>query len=433
MSNPDLQVEKKYTYNPNTGKYIFHSEHKFGKNIILGEKKINTIIELYSNYDKRPYTMGEISLKMGIPKDIVEFILRAMQITHDTLPYSAERIEEADEEELVDEMISNKAFRISQRFEKLDWKKTQDDALKWREFKQSSIEPFNRFLENWTPPKYIPIKTVNNTKRKTTSDKEMIVGCSDWHFGQIADGRYLYNQRDWNINETELTVKQYKNKLQQHIEDNEYSKINLCFLGDLIHTLTGETDKGTEIDASPIGEEQLDRAFNSIVDFVNGILEVHSNIEVFACSGNHSSLGDYIVIKMLSLYFKTDSRISFNITNKRFISFNIYDHMFMMEHGYSAVTRDRLPAAGKAREGYLNNLFLNKPQKLGNIKNMYYLSADQHHSESYEYTNIEGYMFPTLVGGCRYSDNSGYRSRSRQTSLVVTPEGVSDVKYFFFD
>ena len=63
-----------------------------------------------------------------------------------------------------------------------------------------------------------------------------------------------------------------------------------------------------------------------------------------------------------------------------------------------------------------------------------YLSNMQHHSESYELTNVEGFMFPTLVGGCRHSDNSGYNSRQRQTALVVNDkEGVTSVKYFYFD
>jgi len=61
-----------------------------------------------------------------------------------------------------------------------------------------------------------------------------------------------------------------------------------------------------------------------------------------------------------------------------------------------------------------------------------YSMIDQHHSETYELTNVEGFMFPTLVGGCRHSDNSGYKSRQRQTCLVVEDEGVTEIKHFYF-
>jgi hypothetical protein len=204
-------------------------------------------------------------------------------------------------------------------------------------------------------------------------------------------------------------------------------------MGDLSHTLTGETDKGTKLEAHPIGEEQLERAFNSMVAFVNELLSVHNNIQVYACSGNHSALGDYVLVKMLALYFRSDSRISFIITNKRFVTFKIEQNLFVVEHGYSSVSRDRLPAPGKGRETYVNNIILSKPEDLEGIKRNYYLSGDQHHTESYEMTNFEGYMFSTLVGGCRHADNSGYKSRPRQSCLTVDKQGVKEFVHFYFD
>lgn len=422
--------DKKYTYNEKTEKYVFHSEQKLGKNVVLGIKKVNAIVSLYSNYDKNPATMGDISKKMGIPKAVIEFIIRALHITHDTLPFTAERLEATDEDELVEEMVGNKAFNVNQKFEKLDWKLTQDDAQKWRLFKQSKLNPIESFIENWTPPKYVPVQT--NVKFKSTG-KELIIGASDWHYGLFAHERYLYNQKEWNIDETEKAVKEYGLKLKAYLSINPFSKVNLCFMGDLSHTLSGETDKGTQLEAHPIAEEQLDRAFDSMVEFLNNILSVHSNIQVYACSGNHSALGDYVLVKMLSLYFKDDRRIKFIVTNKRFVTFKIFSNLFVMEHGYSSVSRDRLPAPGKGRETYVNNIILSKPGDLTGTERTYYLSADQHHMESYEMNAFEGYMFPTLVGGCRHADNSGYKSRPRQTCLSVDKSGVDEVKYFYFD
>lgn len=427
----DITVEKKFTYNAKTEKYVFHSEQKLGKNIVLGTKKVNTIIELYSNYDKNPATMGDISKKMGIPKAVIEFIIRALNITHDTLPFTAERLESTNEDELVEEMVGNKAFNVNQKFEKLDWKLTQDDAQKWRLFKQSKLNPIESFIENWTPPKYVPVHSI--TKRHSTG-KELIIGASDWHYGLFAHERYLYNQKEWNIDETEKAVKEYGLKLKSYIAANQFSKVNICFMGDLSHTLNGETDKGTQLEAHPIAEEQLDRAFNSMVEFLNNIISAHSHIQVYACSGNHSALGDYVLVKMLSLYFKDDHRIKFTVTNKRFVTFKIFStNLFIMEHGYSSVSRDRLPAPGKGRETYVNNIILSKPEDLAGTERTYYLSADQHHMESYEMNAFEGYMFPTLVGGCRHADNSGYKSRPRQTCLTVGNRGVDEVKYFYFD
>ena len=426
-----LQVSKDYIFNPKTNKYVFQTEKKFGKNLVFSKDKIDTIIKLYSNFDKQPSTAGEIALKMSIPKATVIHLLRVLNVTHDSLPFSEEKIENTSEDELVEEMANSKSFNIQQKFEKRDWKQTQEDAEKWRELSYNVIEPFKHFMQGeWTPPKYIP-KKYNLPQVK--GNKELLIGCSDWHYGLIANQRYLFNQKEWNINETEKAVDEYGDNIIKYIKSNNiFKKLNVLFLGDLCHTLSGETDKGTKLEATPIGEEQLERAFNSVVIFMEKLLSVHNNINVYACSGNHSALGDYVLIKMLSLYYRTDKRLTFHVTNERYILFNISDNLFLMEHGYAAVTKNRLPAQGKGRENYINNLFMSKPEKMRAAKRLYYCSADQHHSETYELTNVEGFMFPTLVGGCRHSDNSGYKSRQRQTCLVVEDEGVTEIKHFYF-
>mgnify|MGYP003653888934 CR=1 FL=1 len=427
-----LEKEPKYTFNSENRKYIFHTKKAFGKNYVFTKEVVDTIIKLYSNFDKRPFTMGEISIKMDIPKKVVEWILKALNKTHDSVPFSDEKLEAVDVDDLVEEMQESKAFNVLQKFEKKDWQATVEDAQKWRELKVGTLAPFERFLDKWNPPKYTPIP-FKNTKKQTGTN-ELLIGASDWHYGLFADARYLYNQKAWNIEETKKAVTSYAAQLKAHIlERNNYTNVKLLFLGDLLHTLSGYTDKGTQLEANPIGEEQLEQAFNSIVAFVEEILSVSPKVEVFSCSGNHSSLGDYIVIKMLSLYFKTDKRIKFEITNNRNLLFSVAKNGFLMEHGYSAVTKNRLPAQGKGRENYINNLFMAKPEALTGTVRKYYLSADQHHLESYELTNVEGYMFPTLVGGCRHADNSGYKSRPRQLCLRVSEEGVKEVINFYFD
>lgn len=425
-----LQSKEKYTFNKNNQKYIFHTEKKFGKNFVFKSEVINNIIKLYSNFDDTPMTMGEISKKMDIPKDVIKFILNALQITHDAVPFSDEKLLEKDENVLVEEAISHKRFAFLQKFEKKDWKETEEQAEKWKQFEYGILNPFERFLEKWQPPKYVPVKTI---KQKNKGDKELIIGATDWHYGLVANARYLYNQKEWNIEETKKSVQLYAQKLKAHITDYPYKTIRLWFGGDLIHTLSGFTDKGTKLEANPLGEEQLEQAFNSVIAFVEELLTAHSNIEVYACPGNHSALGDYVLVKMVSLYFRNDKRLKFDITNKQHISFRIYDNLFLMSHGYSSVSKARLPAMGAGRENFINNLFMAKPEALTGIKNKYFCSCDQHHNESYELTNVEGFMFSTLLGGCRHADASGYKSRPRQTCLVVDKEGVTAVQHYYFD
>lgn len=426
-----LKEYKHYTYNSDSQKYIFLTEENLGKNYILDKAKVETILKLYSNFDKQPYTSGEIAQRTSTPKKVIEFVIKALEVNHQSLPITTELLEEVDEDAIVRDLLLEKRSNISQKFDRNDWKNTQEDAEKWRMFQHNYSQVFENLLSSWKPKPYIPGKALNHK----TGNKQLIVGCSDWHYGLIADERYLYNQKAWNVEETKKAAKAYAQKIIQHVKDRDYpyASIKLAYLGDLLHGLDGFTDKGTKLEAHPIKEAQLEEAFDSVLDFIQDILTVSSDVQVLAVPGNHSSFGDYFLMKMLSIFFKNDSRISFDITSKRFLTFKCFNNLFLMDHGYSAVTKSRLPAPGSGRENYINNLFMAKPEIMRDADRLYYLSGDQHHMESSELTNVETFMFSTFVGGCRYADNSGYKSRPRQSCLVVEEEGVTEFLHFYFD
>jgi hypothetical protein len=425
-----LKTNKHYTYNSSTQKYVFHTEKKFGKNLVFTKTSIDSITKLYSDITGG-LTANEIALKLSIPADVIRHVLKVMNITHETLPYTEEVINSTDEETLVDDAISSKKFNILQKFEKRDWKETQEDAEKWRAMKTLQIDPFEQILQKWTPPPFVPPKQIRTVI--SNKDSEFLIGCSDWHYGLIASKETLFNQKEWNIQKTKDAVTKYGNSLKEHILKNKYSKINICFLGDISHSISGETDKGTKLSAYPLGQEQLEEAFNSLVRFVSTILESHNNIHLYSVNGNHDSVSDYILMKMLSIYFRNDKRIKFSITNKRHNLFKIYNNLFMISHGYAPYAKDRLPPPGKSRELYIQNLFDSKINEFKNVERRYFISGDLHHFESYEYTNLEGFIFPTLLGGCEHSDHSGYKSRQRQCTLDVSKNGVINIHHFYLD
>jgi UDP-2,3-diacylglucosamine pyrophosphatase LpxH len=420
---------KHYEYDLAKDEYTFFTAKKFGSDLVFTNSCINQIIKLYSKFSGN-LTSTEIGNKLGISSKVIQHILRVMHITHDSLSFTDEYISSKPAEEVVSETLEFKKTKIVEKLEKVEFNKIKENAEKWELFEHNYKNVIDSFLQNWTPPKYF-VPTLSKDQKE--SDQELIVGCSDWHYGLIADERYLYAQKEWNISATEKTVEDYSNQLVSHIKENSYKRITLAFLGDLIHGLDGLTDKGTKLEAHPIQEAQLETALNSSLKFIQNLLTVHNNVRVLAVPGNHSSFGDYFLLKMLSLIFQNDHRITFEITNKRFLTFNVGQNLFLLDHGYSAVTKSRLPAPGSGRENYINNLFMTKPEQMQNAKRLYYISADQHHMESSELTNVEHYMFSTLVGGCRYADNSGYKSRPRQSALVVKEQGVTQFLHFFFD
>lgn len=409
--------------------YTFFTKKSLGIDITSSKKQINTILKLYCG--ERFLTSSEISLKLGIPPKHIEAFMRMLGKNHNSVPFLDFELEHRSEDGLVADMLAIKKQSIVSKYELAILKHDQEDAAKWRQLQSGILDPVETYLQKYRSPKQNTVVTKPSTEN---SESELLIGCSDWHYGLIANERYLYNQKEWNIDKTVEAVARYADKLKEDIDAAGYKKINILFMGDISHSLSGFTDKGTKLEAYPLGEEQFDIAYQSLVNFVESILSVHNNVQVYSCSGNHDSVADYILIRMLEIYFKNDRRIKFEITNKRCLTFKVEKSLFLMEHGASAFSKlGKVPSPGVGRENYLNNLFMSKPDLMHGIKHKYVLFGDKHHHESYELNNVECYLFSTIVGGCRYSDNSGFKSRPRQSCLVVNNDGVVEQKNFYFD
>ncbi len=421
-----LECKTGYVFNKQTRQYIVMLKNA-GRNLIIPEELHKNLMKAYC--DDMP--VDEMSIKFAFPAALIPEYKTVFQWKRRGIPITDEDAEGYTAVECAEKMLEEKKFDILQEFNKQSWKQTQSDALKWQEFEYSKLNPFESFLETWTPPKYVP-KKFSETK---CSEKSLILGVSDVHFGLFAQERYLYTQKEWTIEDTKECIVSYAKQVRQFVNERKgkFKEVRVCLAGDLIHSTSGFTDKGTKIEAHPLKEEQLEQAFSSLVMFLQEVLDIFPSVSVYSVPGNHDSMMDYTLAKMLSIYFKDEPRINFEITSKRFLTFKILDSFFLLDHGYAATTKSRLPRHGPSRNNYINTLLLSKADLLYGVKHKYYLSADQHHSESYESNGFEGFMFPTLAGGCRYADNSVLRSRQRQTGLVVTEKGVSEVIYFYFD
>jgi hypothetical protein len=105
--------------------------------------------------------------------------------------------------------------------------------------------------------------------------------------------------------------------------------------------------------------------------------------------------------------------------------------LFIISHGYSAEYKGRIPSQGKARESYIANLFLSKPETLLDITQKVLLTADQHHLEMREYAEFEHYMLSTTVRGDKHSEAMGLNNKPRQSCFVVDNTGIKEIVYCY--
>jgi hypothetical protein len=178
-------------------------------------------------------------------------------------------------------------------------------------------------------------------------------------------------------------------------------------------------------------EEQFQAAFDSIVYLINTLLSLFPKVEVKSVKGNHNDFGDWVLFKALEAYYRSEQRATFDVFQTDHGLFKVKNTLFIVSHGYSAEYKAKIPKTGKARESYIANLFLSKPEQLIGVAQKVLLTADQHHLEMKEYAEFEHYMLSTAVRGDKHSESLGMNNIARQNCFVIDEQGIKEIVYCY--
>lgn len=424
-------VSDRYVYNEENDTYIVNLKNH-AKPLVINGAKHRAICRSYSDWDGG-LTAIEICRKYSLTPEVFSEYKSIFKLDKSKEPLSAEEVFSESVEKNVAQILEEKRYKIFQQYEKESWKITQRDAIKWRHFQAKVLDPFSIFLDSWTPPKYEKIKL---DLKKKTDNKSILINVADIHVGAKADARYLYRSHKWNINNLISAMEDYAAKIVNIVDDRKlgFEQAVITIGGDIIHTLTGYTDKGTKLEYEFIEEDQIDFAFNILVLFISNMLSIFPKVSVKSVSGNHSSLGDYIVSKMLQIYFKDEARINFDISSKRYLPFKVNNSLFILDHGASPKgIKSKLPRRGPSRNSYIQGILLAHPELLQGINQKYFITNDKHHFEYEEHTDFEMILCPSIVGGDRYSDLLGLKSRPSQCIFMIDDTGIAEIIKIYFD
>jgi len=427
-----LKFTDRYVYNKEDDKYVVYLKAASG-NIVLPGATVRGIIENYSNWCGKEHSVNQICRNYRIPRHYFIELKSVFGITHDSEPVSPEELKERDVDTIAEDLLQKKKFQLHQSFHKKSWEETEEAASKWFKLQEGVYNPFTEFLTAWNPPKYQPIK-YSGPRKNGNSQKAMIVGLSDVHFGAKTNYKDSYRGKGYSTEEAVECLKEYSLGIKESVEDRNYTfdKCVLVSLGDILHTTgSGFTTKGTMLVHDCVKEEQFNFAFESIRQFISNLLSLFPRVEVKSVKGNHNDFGDYILFKALECYFRTEGRISFENFQSDHGLFKVNKCLFIASHGYSAEYKGRIPTTGKARESYIANLFLSKPEALLDINQKILLTADQHHLEMREYAEFEHYMLSTTVRGDKHSEAMGLNNIPRQTCFVLDHAGIKEIVYMY--
>jgi predicted phosphodiesterase len=428
-----LTVKKKYTFNKNTRKLIFHTEEKFGSNLVFSENKILNILKLYSNFDKNPHTITDIEKKTNVRRDIVAHLLKCLNKTHDSLPFIEETVEDEPEEKLVNELINSKEFSIQQKFEKADWKKTQEDADKWRALQFNQISPVEAFLENWVPP------VCKIQKKKTQPGKySLIASLQDIHLGELTKKEHLFHGKDYN---SEIACKLVDNYCESIITDtqNKNQCIHTAVLivnGDFFHTaFNGTTAQGTKLSSDLLNEDLFQKGLDVLVKFISRFSEEFYKVEVKFLKGNHESVVASYLGYAIQQYFRKEKSINVEIVKSWATLFKVDKLAVIATHGGSDVIKHaNIPKNDAQMKTYFHEMMLAKKKELIDCEHTIVVSGHTHSFVNKDMGAFDFYVMGTSVLGDKYADSMNFpRGKPRQNALIIQDGKVIETLHYYFD
>lgn len=428
-----LKFTKKYVYNKEDDKYVMYLKAA-NNNIVLPGDTVRGIVKNYSNWCGKEHSINELCRNYKIPRAYFNELRDILEITHDSEPITQEELQERDVDEIAEDLLQQKRFQLHQEFQKRSWEQTEEAASKWFKMQEGVYNPFTNFLNSWKPQKYTPVKYSGPVKKNKPSKKALVVGLSDVHFGAKSNPKDSYRNKGYSTQEAVECLDVYANNIKDIVEERNYTfdECVLTSLGDILHTTgSGFTTKGTMLVHDCVKEEQFNAAFESISKLIMNLLSLFPKVHVKSVKGNHNDFGDYVLFKALECYFRTEKRITFDVFQSDHGLFKINKCLFIISHGYSAEYKGRIPTQGKARESYIANLFLSKPETLIDVSQKVLLTADQHHLEMREYSEFEHYMLSTTVRGDKHSEAMGLNNKPRQSCFVIDNEGIKEIVYCY--
>ncbi|NBQ71205.1 MAG: hypothetical protein EBU46_21170, partial [Nitrosomonadaceae bacterium] len=194
----------------------------------------------------------------------------------------------------------------------------------------------------------------------------------------------------------------------------------------------GRTEKGTQLEYDVLREEQFELAFDTMIRFINRMIEIFGSVETHCVKGNHAGPDDYILCLALKSYFRNDKRVVFNLYKARTAIFRVNKIAIMIDHGESDYVKAKIPTNGSAREAYIQARFMEKSSVIHGTTTRLMIQGDKHHCEYQEFRAFEFFMFSSPAQD-RYSDHLNLSSKPRQNCLILSEEHVKEHLFYTFD
>lgn len=420
-----IECKSGYVFNSSSREYIVFLKNA-GKNVIVPEALHKALMKAY--VDDMP--VDEIAVKFTFPSSYIPEYKTIFGWKRRGIAITDEDALELSVEDASDKMLEEKKFEILQEYNKKSWHRTLDMAKKWDEFQIGELKPFEQLLETWKPkcPRYTP--------KKECRGYNLVVVLSDCHYGCESNGKQLFRKKGHSTNYTVSCVKSYYQRIIDDIKNLnlKIESLTILSLGDQIHSSNpySQTTKGTTVKSDFLGEEMFDVAFDSVTEFVYNLSREAPKTKVIAMKGNHCGQLDLILFKTLSVYFKDQTNITFDLVSAPAKAFREKNTLCIASHGaHDSIKAKFTP--GPKLQSYVQSLIIHSQETEDGITSRAAFFADLHHSEMKEYNDFTYHLCPSVVVSDEYSDGLGLYSRSAQSAFLIDEKGIKMSLNYYFD
>ncbi|MGI9554870.1 MAG: hypothetical protein ACR2M6_02745 [Vampirovibrionia bacterium] len=407
--NEDLLHNKSYWYDSKEDKYIIYLKNKSRPMVLLGVHW-RSIKESYSNWTGKASSMNEICRKYELSRSTLKALLRVMGMTHDSSPFSDERILNSSHEELVEELIRKKEESILLEGNRREYRLMKKYYEIYRNHRKYAEEIGYLISENadigLNEKSVFPYDL-----KEEISNSILLVSPTDFHWGKYA-GTHTESAYNRNIAEERLfycTDRLMRRVLLRGLP----RKIVVGLGGDGLHidNIQKMTTRGTpqDVDGSPI------EIVHSYIDLCRRYvlyLRKFCEVDVYVVNGNHDFYSSIFLRASLQACFDGYDKINVISDLNVRQTFTYGNSLISFIHGDEGSVKD-----------YPAIIANEKAEMWGKTKWRYIFTGHFHtERELPTFGGVIVHRMPSLAGTDDWHHRKGYSSRKSLIGYVIDKE-----------
>jgi hypothetical protein len=396
--------ERAYYYNETTDAYVFNLAG-VAKPVVLPGTVVRDMVRGYSNLGEGG-SLQEVARAASLPRGWVVQIMRALEVTHDGLPFTQEELKGREIADLEAEGLAVKGANLYRSLERASWTRVQEEAKQWRELETSILRRFPTGVGR-------PVEPLRLVQGKADRRFGVVLSPTDFHWGKwgaVEEGTKEYNRRVARERLRESTAKCLAGVLCHGQPERIFVGVGSDYFH--VDNEAGTTSGGTPQDRDGNPLDIIETGCEMMIEYVD-MLRAVAPVDLVLMAGNHDHLLGYCLLLYLSAYYRgvEGVRVRRTADPRQYVEYG--STLLTFVHGDAVHKTGDIArlAAVEAREQW------------GRTEHRVALTGHLHYEKMEDDRGFVRYQMPSLSGTDRWHTRHGYvGSRVLLSAVLIDHE-----------